>query len=141
MRFYSLSKYILRKSCRSVSTRPSIQSQKERKLTAHEPATLATIPPLIAIGLNPLVLLNTAPLIAPATTEFVISCFPLQYPIVLLVPLYTIATTPAEFPRKGPLLVTAFNTPFNRNLAGIDGGFFCSPSAKPHAPPTVSALR
>lgn len=47
-----------------------------KELTAHVPATLATIAELIAIGLMPLVLLKIAPLAAPATTEFVMSCFP-----------------------------------------------------------------
>jgi hypothetical protein len=102
---------------------------------------LATIPLEIIIGLSPLVLLKMAPLMAPATTLFVISCFPLTAPIELLTPLYTIATTPAEFPKNGPLLVTAFNTPFNRNRGGMDDGFFCSPSANPHAPPIARAVR
>ena len=110
-------------------------------LTAHEPATLATIPLLIIIGRTPLVLLKMAPLSAPATTLFVISCFPLQYPIVLLMPLYTIAITPAEFPKNGPLRVTAFSTPLSRNRGAIVGGFFCKPSASPHAPPTDRADR
>ena len=49
--------------------------------------------------------------------------------------------TPALLPRKGPRLVTAFRTPFRRNLGGIEGGFFCRPSDKPHAPPMVSAVK
>jgi hypothetical protein len=48
----------------------------ECRLTAQPPATLAQIPALIAIGRVPLVLLNSAPLNAPAITLFVMSCFP-----------------------------------------------------------------
>lgn len=44
--------------------------------TAHPPATVAQIPELIAICLVPLVLLNSAPLNAPATTLLLISCLP-----------------------------------------------------------------
>jgi hypothetical protein len=44
-----------------------------RKLTAHVPAALATMPLLIIIGLTPLVLLKIAPLNAPATILFVAS--------------------------------------------------------------------
>jgi hypothetical protein len=57
------------------------------RLTAHAPATLATMPDEIIIGRRPRVLLKMAPLNAPATTEFVISCFPLKLPMVLLMPL------------------------------------------------------
>lgn len=112
-----------------------------QRLTAQAPAKLATIPLLISIGLTPLVLLKIAPLNAPATTLFVISCFPRNDPIVLLIPLYTIATTPALFPKNGPLLVTAFSTPLSRNRGAIVGGFLRRPSESPHAPPTVSAER
>jgi hypothetical protein len=56
-------------------------------------------------------------------------------------PLYTIAMTPALFPKNGPLRVTAFNTPFSRNRGGMLDGFFCRPSERPHAPPIVSAVR
>ena len=99
------------------------------------------MPLLINIGRVPLVLLKMAPLRAPARTLFVTSCFPLQYPIVLLMPLYTIAMTPAELPRNGPLLVIELSTPFSRNRGDIVGGFFCRPSANPHVPPTASADR
>lgn len=61
--------------------------------------------------------------------------------MVLFVPLYIIAMTPALLPKKGPLLVIAFRIPFRRNLGGIEAGFFCRPSDKPHAPPIVSAVR
>ena len=47
------------------------------KLTAHAPATDATIPPEIIIGRIPLVLLNIIPLNAPAATLFAESCLPL----------------------------------------------------------------
>jgi hypothetical protein len=43
------------------------------KLTAHEPATLATMPPLIIIGFTPRVLLKIMPLNAPATMLLVAS--------------------------------------------------------------------
>ena len=111
------------------------------ELTAHAPATLATIPLEIIIGLTPLVLLKIAPLNAPATTLFVMSCFPRMLPIVLLIPLYTMATTPAELPKKGPLLVTEFSTPLSRNRGAMVGGFFRRPSERPHAPPTARAER
>lgn len=110
------------------------------RLTAHAPATVATIPPEIIIGRIPLVLLKSIPLKAPATILFAESCLPRIYPIKELKPLYTMAITPAEFPKNGPLLVTAFNTEFNRNF----GGWLCdrlSPSCNPQAPPTVNAVR
>jgi hypothetical protein len=87
-------------------------------LTAHAPATVATIPPEIIIGRIPLVLLNSIPLRAPATILFAESCFPRICPIKELKPLYTMAITPAEFPKNGPLLVTAFSTEFNLNFGG-----------------------
>src|ERR1700721_787183 len=72
------------------------------QLTAHAPATDATIPPEIIMGRTPLELLKIIPLKAPARTLFAESCFPLKCPIKELKPLYTIAITPAEFPKKGP---------------------------------------
>lgn len=47
-------------------------------ITAHPPATEATIPPEIIIGLMPLVLLKSIPLSAPAATLFAESCLPLR---------------------------------------------------------------
>lgn len=112
-----------------------------RLLTAHAPAAPATSPPEINIGFNPLVLLKSMPLSAPAAMLFTLSCFPLQYPIVELTPLYTIAITPAELPRKGPRRVTLFNTLFKRSFGGALLGVRFKPSNKPHVPPTVSAVR
>jgi hypothetical protein len=92
------------------------------------------------MGLIPLVLLKSIPLKAPATILFAESCFPRICPIKELKPLYTMAITPAEFPKNGPLLVTAFNTEFNLNF----GGWLCdrlNPSCNPQAPPTVNAVR
>jgi hypothetical protein len=43
------------------------------RLTAHVPAALATIPPLIIIGFTPFVLLKIMPLNAPAIILFVAS--------------------------------------------------------------------
>lgn len=48
------------------------------QLTAQAPATEATIPPEINIGLTPLVLLKTIPLNAPATMVLAASCLPLK---------------------------------------------------------------
>ena len=109
-------------------------------LTAHAPATDATIPPEIIIGLTPLVLLKIIPLNAPATILFAESCFPRICPINELKPLYTIAITPAELPKNGPLLVTAFNTEFNRNFGGCPFDRL-NPSCNPQAPPIVNAVR
>lgn len=47
------------------------------RLTAHVPATEATMPPEIIIGRTPLVLLKTAPEIPPAAMLLNESCFPL----------------------------------------------------------------
>ena len=99
------------------------------------------MPALIAIGRVPLVLLKMAPAIAPATTLLVGSCLPRSAPMVLLVPLYTSAMTPALLPRKGPRRVTALRMPLRRNRGGMLAGFFCRPSLSPQAPPMVSAVR
>lgn len=117
------------------------EKRKDRKLTAHAPAAPATNPPDINIGLNPLVLLNSIPLSAPASILFILSCRPLAYPIVELIPLYTIAMTPAEFPKNGPLRVTLFSTEFSRSFGGAEAGERFKPSAMPHAPPMESAAR
>ena len=109
--------------------------------TAQAPAILATIPPEIIMGLKPLVLLKTIPLIPPAAILLAESCFPRTYPMDEFRPLYSMATTPAEFPRKGPRLVTEFSTVFNRIFGGAVTGVRRSPSERPHAPPTVSAAR
>nr|OQO24504.1 hypothetical protein B0A51_09535 [Rachicladosporium sp. CCFEE 5018] len=107
----------------------------------HLPATDPTIAPDITIGRTPLVALNIMPLIVPAATLLKASCLPRVYPIVLLIPLYINATTPAEFPRNGPRRVTAFSTEFSRNLGGAVGGNRFNPSAKPHAPPIDKAAK
>ena len=109
-------------------------------LTAHAPATEATIPPEIIIGRTPLVLLKIIPLSAPARTLFAESCLPLICPIKELKPLYTIAITPAEFPKNGPRLVTAFSTEFNRSFGGCVADLL-KPSCNPQAPPTVNAVK
>jgi hypothetical protein len=119
---------------------PSMQKGR-RPLTAHAPAAPATSPPEINIGLNPLVLLNSIPLNAPATTLFTLSCFPLQCPIVELIPLYTMAMIPAELPRNGPRRVTLFSTLFRRSFGGALAGMRFKPSIRPHVPPTVRAVR
>jgi hypothetical protein len=53
-----------------------LSRQNLARLTAHDPATLAHIAELIAICLVPLVLLNSAPLNAPATTLLLVLCLP-----------------------------------------------------------------
>lgn len=53
-----------------------IPKVRERRHTAQAPAIEATIPLEINIGFRPLVLLKTAPLIAPAAMLFVASCLP-----------------------------------------------------------------
>lgn len=58
-----------------------------------------------------------------------------------LMPLYVSAITPALLPKKGPLLVTELSTAFNRILAGAVTGVLLKPSAKPQAPPMLSAAR
>lgn len=108
--------------------------------TAQAPATVATTPPEIIMGLTPLVLLKTIPLNAPATMLFAASCFPLKWPMKELIPLYTIAMTPAELPRNGPLLVTAFRTEFSLSFGGWPADLR-RPSCRPHAPPSVNAER
>lgn len=60
---------------------PGKKSKNKDKHTAQAPATDATIPPEITIGLKPLVLLNTIPLKAPARIVFAASFFPRKYPI------------------------------------------------------------
>ena len=90
-------------------------------LTAQAPAAVATRPPDIIIGLRPRVLLNSMPLKAPAVMLLRASCLPREYPIVELTPLYTMAITPAEFPRKGPLLVIAFRAEFSRSRGDAVG--------------------
>lgn len=65
-----------------VTYKPVCQCQEERRtvaseLTAHAPATDATIPPEIIIGRTPRVLLKIIPLNAPAAILFAESCFPL----------------------------------------------------------------
>lgn len=110
------------------------------RLTAQAPATDATILPEIIIGRRPLVLLKSIPLSPPAIMLFAESCFPLKYPIVELKPLYTIAITPAEFPRNGPRLVMAFRQEFSRNFGGCVAERL-RPSCSPQAPPSVSAER
>lgn len=74
-RLFALEVYLAEELGRSVS---QVQNASETKLqrTAHVPATEATMPELMAMGLTPLVLLKMAPLSAPATTLFVMSCFP-----------------------------------------------------------------
>lgn len=109
-------------------------------LTAHAPATLATIEPEIIIGRIPLVLLKIIPLKAPAAILFTESCFPRMLPIKELNPLYTNAITPAEFPKKGPRRVTAFNTELRRNFGGCPFDLL-KPSCRPQAPPIVNALK
>ncbi|KAF4628970.1 hypothetical protein G7Y89_g9185 [Cudoniella acicularis] len=44
--------------------------------------------------------------------------------------------TPAEFPKNGPRLVTAFNTEFSRSFGGCAVDLL-NPSCNPHAPPTT----
>lgn len=113
----------------------------QETLTAHTPAALATRPPDISIGLNPLVLLNSIPLNAPATMLFALSCLPRKCPIVELIPLYTMAITPAEFPKNGPLLVTLFSTLFSFSFGGAFAVERFSPSIMPHVPPIDRAVR
>lgn len=98
------------------------------------------MPPEIIIGRTPLVLLKSIPLSAPARTLFAESCFPRICPIKELKPLYTIAMTPAEFPKNGPRRVTAFKTEFNRSFGGCPADLL-RPSCKPQAPPTVKAVK
>ena len=111
-----------------------------RLLTAHPPAIVATTPPEIIIGLTPLVDLKIIPLSAPAAILFAASCLPLKCPIKELKPLYTIAITPAELPKNGPLRVTEFSTPLRRSFGGCPA-VLRSPSCNPHAPPRVKAER
>jgi len=47
-------------------------------LTAQTPATDATMPPEISMGLTPRVLLKIIPLRAPAAIVLAASCFPLR---------------------------------------------------------------
>lgn len=122
-------------------SRPFVRKQNGRLLTAQAPAAPATSPPDINIGLNPLVLLKSIPLSAPAAMLLTLSCFPRQCPIVELTPLYTMAITPAELPRKGPRRVTLFSTLFKRSFGGALTGVRFKPSIKPHVPPTLSAVR
>lgn len=114
---------------------------KKGDLTAQAPAMDATIALEITIGFNPLVLLNMAPLKAPAAMLLVASCLPRKCPIVEFIPLYTIATTPAELPRNGPLRVTVFKTLFSRSFGGAEAGARFSPSIIPQTPPLASAER
>jgi hypothetical protein len=127
------------------------------ELTLHTAAAEATNPPDINMGFVPLVLLNTAPLMNPAAILFAGSSFfmldttrspdmiylrfPLKYPIYELIPLYIIATTPAEFPKNGPLLVTPLSIAFNLIFGGAEDGTFLIPSANPRKPPVPSADR
>ncbi len=120
---------------------PSRSPLVTKLLTAQVPAIDATIPPDITIGRTPRVILKIMPLIPPAATLLNESCLPRQYPIVLLMPLYIIATTPAELPRKGPLLVIALSAEFSRSFGGAVGGSRFSPSMRPHVPPIPRALR
>ena len=108
-RFSCNLKSILEQSC---------TGERVEEHTAHAPATEATIPPDIIIGLTPLVLLKSIPLNAPARTLFAESCLPRRCPMKELNPLYTNAITPAELPKKGPRRVTAFKTEFNRSFGG-----------------------
>ena len=91
---------------------------EREELTAQAPATPPTTAPEIIMGRSPFVLLKSIPLNAPAATVLAESCLPLKYPIPELKQLYVIATTPAEFPRKGPRRVTALRTEFRRSLGG-----------------------
>jgi hypothetical protein len=102
---------------------------------------LATMPPEIIIGLRPRVLLKTIPLNAPATMLLAASCLPRVCPSAALTQLYTMATTPAEFPRNGPRLVTEFRTLLRRILGGAVTGARLRPSVMPHTPPSDSAER
>jgi hypothetical protein len=63
------------------------RSTQTKELTAHAPATEATIPPDIIIGRTPLVLLKSIPLSAPARILFAESCFPRRCPMKELKPL------------------------------------------------------
>jgi len=98
------------------------------------------MPPEIIMGLRPLVLLNNIPDNNPADMELTASCLPLKYPIYELKQLYAIATTPAEFPKKGPLRVTAFRTELSLNLGGWPDDLL-KPSCRPQTPPMDSADR
>lgn len=48
---------------------------------------------------------------------------------------------PAEFPKKGPLLVTELSTLFNRSFGGALAGDLRNPSTIPYVPPNVKAVR
>lgn len=117
-----------------------LQILDRAKLTVQTPATEATIPPEMAIGLNPLVLLNNMPLRKPAPMLLAASCFPRTYPMYELMQLYTMATTPAELPKNGPRLVIAFRVEFSRSL-GAWPALRLRPSCRPHAPPIDRAER
>jgi len=105
------------------------------------PAAHATSPPDISIGLVPFVLLKIMPLIAPAAMLLAGSCFPLKYPMYELTPLYIIATTPAEFPRNGPLRVTPLSIALSLIFGGAPIGTLLIPSTNPSAPPVPRAPR
>lgn len=111
------------------------------QLTAQVPAIEPTIALDIIAGRTPRELLNMKPLIPPAAILLNESCFPRKCPIVLLMPLYIIAITPAELPMKGPRRVMALRAELSRSLGGADAGTLCNPSAKPHAPPIDSAVK
>jgi hypothetical protein len=78
------SKNTLRVTCQDISVGPSAVRPI---LTAHAPATDATIDPEIIIGLTPLVLLNSMPLSPPATILLAASCLPRHHPRYELIPL------------------------------------------------------
>lgn len=118
----------------------ALNDQRVYTLTAHPPATEATTPPEIIIGLRPLVDLKIIPLNAPAAMLLAASCFPLWWPMKELIPLYTSAITPAELPKNGPLRVTAFSTELSLSFGGWPDDLR-RPSCIPHAPPSTNAER